>query len=150
MSEHEESEVQERSVPVDQQTIRDAIVAAAEERHREDAERVRVERRQAREGRIQKRRTGDLNKARDRKAQNLGAVNESNARTRSHLSDAARSLRAALRAATETKLSRHSDEGRQQQRNVRSIQASMASLRGVGAGNFDETNFDVDLDLDVG
>jgi len=150
MSEHEDSEEQERFVPAERQTIRDAILAQAEERRREEAEREHAERRQAREDRIQKRRTTDLKKARDRKAKNLRAVNESNARTRAHLSDAARSLKAALKAATGVKLSRHSDEGRQQQRDVRSIQASMASLRGVGAGDFDEANFEVDLDLDVG
>ena len=151
MSEHEDNEkTPEKVTSVERQTIQDVITAQVEAAHQEQHDLERAERRQARDERLQKRRKDDLDRVRTRKASNLKAVNQANARVRTHVASAAQSLRAALRDASGVPLPRHSEEGRKQQHDIRSIQGAMASLRRIGAGDFDETDFEVDLDLDVG
>jgi hypothetical protein len=151
MSDHDETGREERrSLPLDRQTIRESIIAQIEEQRLERIEQEKVARRRAREDHSRARRASDIKKARESKGRRLKALNEANDRVRGNVAAAARSLSAALRAATEVPVSRHTDEGRVQQRTVRKLQAALSSLRGVGAGDFDETNFEIDLDLDVG
>lgn len=151
MSEQEDNkEALGKTTSVERQTIRDVITAQVETGHQERRDHERAERRRAQDERIQKRRADDLRGARTRKASNLRAINQANARVRTHVASAAQSLKAALRDASGVPLPGHSEEGRKQQRTIRAIQDVVASLRRVGAGNFDETDFEVDLDLDVG
>lgn len=153
MAEHDDTEreeVQGSTLPVERQTIRESIIAQIEAQRLEAIEEEKARRRRAREERTRKRRAADITTARERKGRRLRALNEANERVRSNVGQAARSLRAALRAATEVSAPRHSPEGRVQQRTIRNIEAALASLRGAGVRDFDETDFEVDLDLDVG
>lgn len=153
MAEHDDTEREEapeRTLPVNRQTIRESIIAQIEAQRLEAIEQEKAARRRARDERVKRKRAADIRTARNRKGRRLRALNESNERVRGNVAAAARSLRAALRAATEVSAPRHSPEGRAQQRMVRQLEAALGSLRGVGAGKFDETDFEVDLDLDVG
>ena len=151
MSENEhEDEVQDKVMPVDRQTIRDTIAAQAQARFQEQANLERADRHRSRDERLKKRRANELKSARTHKANNLRVANESNRSVRSHVAAAARELQAALRDASNVSMPRHSEEGRRQQRDIRSIRDAVGALRRIGAGDFDETDFEVDLDLDVG
>lgn len=142
------SPTDEPLVPTTRETIREALLALAEERRREVVDFEEDRKRSHREKQAKVRREVREKRSRSRKAAMLRSVNESNERVRNHLSDASRSLAAALRSATEHKFPRHSEEGRQQDRTIRALENALGAVRRVGAGRYDEDNFEVDLDLD--
>ena len=137
-----------RTLPVNRQTIRDAIVAQAMRAREEREQSEAAEKRRKRAKRDDEIRARKSSEARDRKGNLVRALNESNRRVRTHLKEASRSLAAALRAATETPAPRRSVEGRQQQKTIRDLQNALGAIRRVGTGNFDENDFEVDLDFD--
>lgn len=149
MSEGQDND-QDRELPVDRQTIREAIIAQVEAHRQELQEREAAERRRARHEKQERRRETSLREARERKGRRLRALNEANARATRHVLEAGRSLRAALRDACGVSLPRHSPEHRAQAQIIRAIEDAMNSLRRVRATEFDESDVEVDLDLDVG
>jgi hypothetical protein len=139
----------QKTISADRQIAREALLSQVEERRREEALRESIRRREARDERAKQRRKERLGEARKRKAARRQVLNKTNDRVRSHVSDASRSLRAALQDASSVSVPRHSEEGRNQQRVVRALQDAIRSLRRVGASRLDSEDFDVDLDVDL-
>jgi hypothetical protein len=129
--------------------MRDVVQAQVEAR-REEERRVEIaRRRQARDERAEKRRQSRTQGKLERKTRMLKAQGDANERVERHVDMAARSLRAALRSATEVKFPRHSEIGRDQQRTVRRLQAAMAALRGLGNSPYGgDADFEIDDDLE--
>lgn len=148
MSLEDENQTETNSVAVNRETIREAILAQAERRRQEVVEFEEEERKRRRKTRVEKREREREDRATTRKKARVRAANEANERVRRNLTEAARSLSAALRAATEHGFPRHSEEGRTQQKTIKALQNAMAAVRRVGVGRHDEENVQVDLDLD--
>lgn len=134
---------------VEQETLREAVAARFEQIRLERIETERKERKTARDKRAQERKEARLSEARRRRAAQVKAFNEARERMGGHVADASRALRAALRDATSVSFPRTTQEGREQQRLVRDLQAVLGRLSGVGRGTFYEADLDEGLDLDL-
>jgi signal transduction histidine kinase len=131
------------------QTMREALVGYLENRRQETLAQEREERRQKRTKLAEARNQERTTRAREAKVKRLKAANEVQTRTTAHVSAAVRSLRAALRSATEVSLPRHTPEGRQQAEVLRGIEEAIGSLRRASRGDrHDLQNINVDLDID--
>jgi hypothetical protein len=134
---------------VERQTIREVLEAQHQARVLEQQEAERARRIKRREDRVKQHRAERETRARQAHARRLKALNEVNEQVGAHVGSASRSLRAALRAVSEVSAPRHTEEGREQQRLVRALQTAMGALRGVGRGDFHETDIDLGAELDA-
>jgi len=134
---------------IDRQTIREVIQA----QHEFEMERLEGVRRavqhKKREERVENFQKRQEKRAREAHARRVKSLQEANERVGAHVSTASRSLRAALGALTSVSAPRHTAEGREQQRIIRSLQAAIGSLRRVGSGEFYESDIDLGSELDA-
>lgn len=138
------------SAEVERQTIRQAILAR---RHKLEQERLEAEERERvkeREKRAQKRKAKRQEDLRRKVTERQKAHSDAQRRVQSLVSQAARNLGAALRAASEKPMPRHTPQGRDQNRMIRDLESAMGAIRRVGSTTFHESNLDVgDIDLDA-
>lgn len=134
---------------VERRTIREVIQAQHAVALREQEQERLAARRQEREERSQKRRKVREDRARQVHAHRVKALNEAKERVGAHVSDASRSLSAALRDLSETQAPRRTPEGREQQRMAQALLAAMGALRRVGRGTFHETDIDLAAEVDA-
>jgi hypothetical protein len=130
------------------QTMQEALASYLESRRLEELEQDRARRREEKEREVEQRKAKKMASAREAKARRLKGANEAQQRVSTHVGDAVRSLRAALQAAAEIKLPRHSPEGRLQAQTLRGLEDAIGNLRRVAQGpKYDTQNLDSDLDL---
>lgn len=135
------------------QTIREVMAAvrvAQEEEMHQEVLADRKKRKEATETRIKTRRERQVKQAREVKARRYKALKDSQGKMTNHVTAASRALRAALEEASSVQLPRHSPEAREQVRIRRSIEGALSALRQVGRGTFNETDVDLDFDLETG
>jgi hypothetical protein len=138
------SDTPETPGPEERVAIREAIQRRMAEEQALKHAQVKQEQREKREQRYQAQQKTRLDQARALKQKRVAAFSQSQEQVRSSLQEASRFLKKALQAATESKFPRHSPEGREQLRLIRSLESSLGALRGVRI-----TNLSPDLDLDL-
>lgn len=135
---------QERVV---RQSIREAVSQRiAEERQMREAT-ERAARQQTRDERAKTRKKARTVRVTAQKQARVAALAQSREKVQSHVAGASRELQRALRATQQVSLHRHSPEGREQLRIVRSLTAAVAALRAVGRSSYYSSE-GVDLDFD--
>lgn len=139
-----------------EQATRLFIREAIQERMREEAalkeQEFRAQQKRSRDERAKVRKQARFERVRSQKQARTAALVKSQEGLQKHLTDASRALQAAIRAVGGVSLPRHSPEGREQQRLLRSLSASLGSLRAVGRSSYsvsDGVDVEVD-DFDVG
>jgi len=133
----------------ERQTIRDVISEKIERDRQERILKARQEQRATRDKRAKKRQKAREDRGRAASQKRQAALTASQAKVQSAVSDAANSLSRALRVAQETPIHRHSPEGREQLRLVRSLSAALGALRGVGRGTYYEVSTDFANDVEA-
>lgn len=145
--ENPEGPVETLQTEIERQTIREVISERVVE-EREGAVRAqRLTQRQVRDERAETRKKARQGRITQQKQQRVSALAGAQTKVQSHVGDASRALKRALSAAQAVPLPRHSPEGREQSRVVRSISAALGSLRAVGRSAYSSSD-GVDLDFD--
>jgi hypothetical protein len=133
----------------ERQTIRDVVSEQIERDRQERIHKARQKQVEARTERSQKRLKAREDRGRQASQKRQAALTAAQGKVQSAVSDAASSLQRALRAAQETPIHRHSPEGREQLRLVRSLSAALGALRGVGRGTYYEVSADFANDVEA-
>lgn len=107
----------------------------------------RAARQQTRDERAKTRKKARTVRVTAQKQARVAALAQSREKVQSHVAGASRELQRALRATQQVSLHRHSPEGREQLRIVRSLTAAVAALRAVGRSSYYSSE-GVDLDFD--
>lgn len=132
----------------DRTTIREAISSNFDREQQQRAAKLQRERRGARDARAKKRKEARTQKGKDASKKRQASLVQSQAKVQSNVSAASQALQRALRAAQETTIHRHSPEGREQLRLVRSLSAALGALRGVGRGTYYQVDTDFANDVE--
>lgn len=134
---------------VERQTIKEVIA----ERHRrlelERQEAERAKRKRGRDERAKKREEEQKDEARRLQAAKVKAFHDSREQMNGRLQQASRVLKAALTDIQSVSFPRHSPQGQEQKRVVRSLNTALGALRSARRGTFYGTDLDEDVDLDV-
>lgn len=130
-------------------TIRQAISGQIAHEAEVRLKKEKDERREVRAKRAKKRHKAREDRGRAASQKRRAALTASQGKVQSAVSDASRSLQRALQAAQETPIHRHSPEGREQLRLVRSLSAALGALRGVGRGTYYEVDTDFANDVEA-
>jgi hypothetical protein len=140
---------QTQQTQVDRNIIRESISERIERDHQEKLAEAQKTRRQARDERAKARKKAREHRGREASKKRQSALAQSQAKVQSNVTAAAQSLQKAIRAAQESPIHRHSPEGREQLRIVRSLSAALGALRGVGRGTYYKVDTDFANDVEA-
>jgi hypothetical protein len=133
----------------DRTTIRDAISSNFDREQQQRIAKAQREQRVARDTRAKQRKDARTQKGKDASKKRQASLAQSQAKVQSNVSAASQALQRALRAAQESPIHRHSPEGREQLRLVRSLSAALGALRGVGRGTYYQVDTDFANDVEA-
>lgn len=134
---------------VTRETIREALTYHLQTRQQERIEAEKAERRAVRDGRAKKRKEALVRQAREEHAKRLRVLAKAESQMMEHATEAAKSLKAALRIATQIKMPRQSSAGQHHLRSVRALESAVAALRRIGRVTYGDPDELTDLSTEI-
>jgi hypothetical protein len=132
---------------IERKTLRESISGRIETERQAQIAAEQAKLKQRRTERENKRKKERLDRVTAQKQKRQAVLTESQTKIQRHVGDATKALQGAIRVAQDIPLSRYSPEGREQMRIIRSLRASLESLRDFGRSSYSSSD-GVDLDFD--